>query len=61
MFRRVALAWMVVVVVPTVADAYTLRTTEDGKPVHWGDTDVPFRVDSTLSRAAGAGDRKSVV
>jgi len=53
---RGGVAWVVmaVSVVPTAAGAYTLRTTEDGRAVHWTDTDVPFRVDATLARAAGA-------
>ena len=55
---RLCAAWLVVAVwvVPAAADAYTLRTTEDGRPVYWADTDVAFRVDATLARAAGASE-----
>jgi MYXO-CTERM domain-containing protein len=48
---------VVALVVPAGADAYTLRTTDAGIPLHWANTDVPFRVDGSLGRT---GDPQAV-
>lgn len=40
----------VLLVLPAVARAYELHTTEDGAPLHWGRDEIVFRIDPLLER-----------
>lgn len=41
------------VLLPTVAEAYTVKTTAEGAVVHWGEGDVTVRLDSSLRHLGG--------
>jgi hypothetical protein len=52
---------MSVFLAPSGATAYTLRTTDAGRPVHWANTAVSFRVDRSLGDVAAPDDAARTV